>query len=159
MIFMFCEPYPEFQEWLEANGHTVVDRNRREYGKVYMDDIRYPMKRLALECHADVVVIPELWGDDQIGYSKEQTQAAQQRATVLAFSSPFNTWKGAGNCRARPHNCSVTVYTDEYAAEAHARSTGRAVFFQGNFQPVLDAVTHHRSRQRYAVNSRSRAWR
>lgn len=156
---MFCEPYPEFREWLEANGHTVVDRNRRTYGTVYIDDIKYPMKRLAQESKADVVVIPDLWGGDQIGYSKEQVLAAQQRAAVVAFSEPYNTWKGAGNCRARPHNCGVVAYTDEYAAEVHARSSGRAVFFQGDFQPVLDAVLHLRARKRYAVNSRSRAWR
>lgn len=159
MIFMFAEPYPAFQAWLEEQGHAVVDRNRRVYGHVYVDDIQYPMKRLAQECKADVVVIPELWGDDGIGYSKEQVLSTAQRALVLGFSRPYPEWKGAGNCRARPHNCRVVVYEDEYAAEAHARSSGRSVYFTGNFQPVIDAIQHARQRKKYLIYSRAKAWR
>ena len=157
MIFMLTAPYPELEEWLVSQGHTVVNRDRAVYGRRYIDDILYPMKRLALECRADVVVIPELWGDDQIGYSKEQVLVAAQRATTVAFTKAY-PWKGAGNCRARPHNVSVAVYRDEAAAVGHAKSSGRAVHFTGSFEPMMAAVTHHKQRQKY-TKYRAVPWR
>jgi hypothetical protein len=158
MIFMFTEPFPAFEAWLVEHGHTVVNKDRNVFGVRYIDDIQYPMKRFAQEVRADVVVVPELWGADQMGYSKEQLLTTAQRATTVAFTSPFGTWRGAGNCRARPHNVCVAVYTDEAEAKVHARSTGRSVFFSGDFQPVLAAITHHRTKQRYTTH-RATPWR
>ena len=159
MRFMFAEPYPEFEQWLTEHGHEVIDRNRRTYGRVYLDDIQYPMKRLAQECQADVVVIPELWGADQIGYSKEQVLATSQRAVVLGFTKPYREWRGAGTCRCAPHNLNVAVYDSLEEAGIHARSSGRAVYFSGNFQPILDALVHIKTKQRYLVYSKATCWR
>ena len=165
MRWMFTDEAPLLtQALLDAGEVPIVGETVSKWAQWIVGPSDYPLRSLAADCRADVVVIVNPRqvinngrGDIQYGFYRKHVKdliTRRVQVVMLALNDPF-TWQAFQSrqkkCTARLRDCTIYV-TPDPETKTNAAQVARTVLWSDDQVPltgIMGALQHARDRKVY----------